>query len=53
VLLDWLVKTGKVDKKALAALPSVSGKVVIATPNQTKAAADYLTANWTAAVGTR
>ena len=53
VLLDWLVKTGKVDKKALAALPTVSGKVVIATPNQTKAAADYLAANWTAAVGTR
>lgn len=53
VLLDWMIKNKTVNAKALAALPTVKGNVVIATPNQSKAAADYLTANWTAAVGTR
>ncbi|HEY4898145.1 MAG TPA: ABC transporter substrate-binding protein [Candidatus Nanopelagicaceae bacterium] len=53
VLLDWMIKHKTVNQKALASLPSVKGNVVIATPNQSKAAADYLTANWTAAVGTR
>jgi putative spermidine/putrescine transport system substrate-binding protein len=53
VLLDWMIKNKTVNAKALAALPAVKGTVVIATPNQTKAASDYLAANWTAAVGTR
>jgi len=53
VLLDWMIKNKTVNKASLAALPTVKGNVVIATPNQSKAAADYLTANWTAAVGTR
>jgi putative spermidine/putrescine transport system substrate-binding protein len=53
VLLDWMIKNKTVNKTSLAALPAVKGNVVIATPNQSKAAADYLTANWTAAVGTR
>lgn len=53
VLLDWMVKNKTVNQKALSALPPVKGSVVIATPAQSKAAADYLAANWSAAVGTR
>ena len=53
VLLDWMVKNGTVNKAALAALPSLKGAPVIATPAQDKQASDYLTANWAAAVGTR
>lgn len=53
VLLDWMIKKKTVNQTALAALPSVKGNVVIATPSQSKAASDYLAANWTAAVGTR
>jgi hypothetical protein len=48
-----MIKNKTVNQSALAALPAVKGNVVIATPNQSKAAADYLSANWTAAVGTR
>jgi len=53
VLLDWMIKNKTVNQKALSALPPVKGSVVIATPAQSKAAADYLAANWSAAVGTR
>ncbi len=53
VLLDYMVKTGTVNKTALAALPALKGAPVIATPAQDKAASDYLAANWVAAVGTR
>lgn len=53
VLTDYMVKTGTINKTALAALPVVKGAAAIATPNQTKAANDYLAANWAAAVGTK
>ena len=53
VLLDWMVKNGTVNKATLAALPSLKGAPVIATPAQDKQASDYLAANWAAAVGTR
>jgi putative spermidine/putrescine transport system substrate-binding protein len=43
-------KGGTVDKALLAALPPVTGTPVIATDEQTKKNADYLGANWAAAI---
>ena len=53
VLAEYMAKKGTIDKKAYAALPVVKGTPAVASIAQTKAANDYLVANWAAAVGTR
>ena len=53
VLADAMAKAGTINKALFAALPVVKGTPQIASVEQTKAANDYLKANWAAAVGTR
>ncbi len=50
VRADAMEKGGTVDKALLAKLPPVNGTAVIATDEQTKKNADYLGANWAAAI---
>lgn len=53
VLADAMAKAGTINKALFAALPVVKGTPQLASVEQTKAANDYLKANWAAAVGTR
>jgi putative spermidine/putrescine transport system substrate-binding protein len=50
VRADSMEQAGTVDKTLLAALPPVTGTPVIATNEQTKKNADFLGANWAAAI---
>ncbi|MEV0902777.1 ABC transporter substrate-binding protein [Actinoplanes sp. NPDC049802] len=51
VRADAMQKAGTIDATAFAALPKVEGDVVIPTEAQNTKAKEYLTANWTKAVG--
>jgi putative spermidine/putrescine transport system substrate-binding protein len=48
---DAMVKAGTIDKAAFDKLPAVSGSPVFLTEDQTNTAKEYLSANWTKAVG--
>jgi putative spermidine/putrescine transport system substrate-binding protein len=51
VRADSMVKAGTIDATAYAALPKVEGTPVFLTDAQTTKAKDYLTANWSKAIG--
>lgn len=51
VRLEAMVKAGTADKAASAALPKVEGTPVFPTPQQNAAAKDYLSKNWSNAIG--
>src|SRR5215470_4867512 len=51
VLAPQMVKDGTIDKTAFAALPTATGTPVILTLDQLQKGQDYLTANWSKAVG--
>lgn len=51
VMADAMAKAGTINKTLWAALPKVTGKPVTASSAQTTKAAEYLAANWAAAVG--
>ena len=51
VLYESMDKAGQIDASVAANLPKAEGTLVTLTEAQTKAANDYLKANWTAAVG--
>ena len=53
VLMDYYLSKGLIDKKLAASLPVVKGTINVFSIAQSKAASDYLAANWAAAVGTR
>ena len=51
VRADAMVKAGTIDKKAYDALPKVEGEPVLVSEDEATKAADYLSKNWTKAVG--
>jgi putative spermidine/putrescine transport system substrate-binding protein len=51
VRADAMKAAGTLDTAAFTALPAVTGTPVFLTQEQTKAANDYLAANWAKAVG--
>jgi len=51
VRADAMVKAGSIDKAKYDSLPTVAGKPVIPTTEQTAKAADYLSKNWAKVVG--
>ncbi len=51
VRADAMAKAGTIDKAKYDALPTVTGKPVIPTTEQTAKAADYLSKNWAKVVG--
>lgn len=51
VRADAMKKAGTIDQAAFSALPPTTGTPVFLTEAQTKAAKDYLAANWAKAVG--
>jgi putative spermidine/putrescine transport system substrate-binding protein len=51
VRADAMQKAGTIDKTAFAALPQSTGTPVFLSETQTKAAKDFLAANWAKTVG--
>lgn len=51
VRAEDMIKAGTIDQKAYDALPEIKGTPVTVTEAEAKTAADYLSKNWTKAVG--